>query len=499
MAGIAHQESQLYRDHDEPLAVEPSAIPHSGASTVGPRERNDNEVQLAHEEENRSNLCGEVTELEEEERRSDRTESAADEQEEIRSDISVSAREQDERGTDESESAAEEQETTVYDELRDWAIECNVPHKNVDKLLAILRRRLLPNLPKSAKTFLETDSCPYLINQTEYGQLVYFGIKGGLQACVIEALHTENKIFLQFNVDGMPIFKSSTKQFWPILCRVHCPQSDIYQPFVVACYCGDAKPHDLIDYFHEFIEEINELQRHGIIIDRKMYTVNIKCFICDSPARALLKRVKCHGGFSACERCTVHGERVKKNRGFCTIYPEVDKQRRTNESFRNLDDANHHNGISPLLDVDPPIDMVNDFLLDKLHLIDGGAMRKILEYWTTGNLKVRLGRRSKMEIDRRISCLKSQIPSEFQRKSRTINHLAKWKCTEFRLFLLYIGPIVLKNSLPCALYDHFLLLHVAARILCSEDWALRYNNYAKIYLEKYVLLRRDYTVLIHLV
>lgn len=196
---------------------------------------------------------------------------------------------------------------------------------------------------------------------------------------------------------------------------------------------------------------------------------------------------KCHGGYGACERCTVHGKRVKKNRGFCTVYPEVDKPLRTDESFRNLDDANHHNGISPLLDIDPPIDMVKHFLLDKLHLLDGGAMKKELEYWTAGDSKLRLNLRSKREVNRRIECLRSQIPMEFQRKPRSIRHVGKWKCTEFRLFILYIGPIVMKNILSKVVYEHFLLLHVAARILCSEDWAVKYNRFAKMYLERYVL------------
>lgn len=79
------------------------------------------------------------------------------------------------------------------------------------------------------------------------------------------------------------------------------------------------------------------------------------------------------------------------------------------------------------------------------------------------------------------------MPIEFQRKPRSIFVYLKWKATEFRFFLLYCGPIVLKDILPLKLYHHFLLLHVACRILCSDKLALTYNTIAKKYLEKFVL------------
>jgi len=51
-------------------------------------------------------------------------------------------------------------------------------------------------------------------------------------------------------------------------------------------------------------------------------------------------------------------------------------------------------------------------------------------------------------------------------------------------FLLYCGPIVLKNINPSKLYH--LLLHVACRIFCSDELAVTHNNVAKKYLEKFV-------------
>lgn len=88
--------------------------------------------------------------------------------------------------------------------------------------------------------------------------------------------------------------------------------------------------------------------------------------------------------------------------------------------------------------------------------------------------------------------LKSQIPADFQRSTRSVFEVAKWKATEFRFFLLYCGPIVLKNILPKKLYNHFLLFHIACRILCSNNLALKFNTQAKKYLQHFVQLARYY-------
>ncbi|CAD6222012.1 GSCOCG00005280001-RA-CDS, partial [Cotesia congregata] len=54
--------------------------------------------------------------------------------------------------------------------------------------------------------------------------------------------------------------------------------------------------------------------------------------------------------------------------------------------------------------------------------------------------------------------------------------------------LLYAGPIVLKIVLDTAMYKHFMLLHVACRILCSEELAVSNVDYADELLKKFFVL-----------
>lgn len=185
-------------------------------------------------------------------------------------------------------------ELEEVDKLRHWIINSNIPYTKTDKLLNILRPRLMPQLPKCTKTFIGSATLGYKIELMQdaddsLGEFVYLGIEKNLMNCFKSEMHADHKtIYLQFNIDGIPLFKSSAKQFWPILCRIHSTPM-IYDPFPVTIYSGNSKPKLLSEYLQKFVQEINILQVKGFIFENKTYVLKVKCFICDTPARAFLK------------------------------------------------------------------------------------------------------------------------------------------------------------------------------------------------------------------
>lgn len=387
-------------------------------------------------------------------------------------------------------------------QLREWAIKSNISQTHLSDLLVILNRRLLPELPNTAKTFLQTSQASYDIEEmedyaanSEPGQFVYFGIAQGLIKC-LAAFH-KNDIALIINIDGLPISKSGKKHFWPILCKIFY-DPDIYEPFAVAIYCGTSKPMHVDDYFADFIGELNILQEEGLVIGDKKFNVRLKAIVADTPARSMCKGTKGHGGYGACERCIVRGHGIKKSsikntakgtKTVCStkiVYPGVDHPKRSNESFRSRSDPEHHVGLSPLEEILPELNMITIFPLDFMHLVCVGGMKRLLDMLLSGPLKLRLSSRSRRELSRRMTCLTSQTPKEFQRKPQSTNYIARWKATEFKFFLLYCGPIVLRRLLSVKQYKHFLLLHVSMRILCSERLVMRYKDKARKYLEIFV-------------
>lgn len=85
------------------------------------------------------------------------------------------------------------------------------------------------------------------------------------------------------------------------------------------------------------------------------------------------------------------------------------------------------------------------------------------------------------ELDRRINSIRKWIPYEFDRKIRSIKYLEKYKAAEYKFFLLYCGPIVLKYVLDDFKYNHFLLLHVSYRLLSTKR-NNEFINYTREYL-----------------
>lgn len=69
------------------------------------------------------------------------------------------------------------------------------------------------------------------------------------------------------------------------------------------------------------------------------------------------------------------------------------------------------------------------------------------------------------------------VPNEFQRKVFDTDNVSHWKTTQYRFMLLYAGPIILEFVLDTNVYKHFLLLHVACRILCSAELVVEDVHY----------------------
>lgn len=167
-----------------------------------------------------------------------------------------------------SDLSSEDEEFDEIMQLREWAIKSNIPHIKLDSQLQILRRRLLPELPATAKSFLKTNSAEYNItkfnhdNGCNVGEFVYFGIAKHLERTVNPELHENEILHLKINIDELPLYNSSLQQFWPILRQLHF-EPEVYKPFPIAVYAGKEKPNDLIMYFDSFIVEINELLLKG--------------------------------------------------------------------------------------------------------------------------------------------------------------------------------------------------------------------------------------------
>lgn len=202
--------------------------------------------------------------------------------------------------------------TLVVSELRKWIIKSNIPRITVDSLLKIIRP-IIPEIPACVKTLLrlKPDLKFKIETYTDGSQFVYFGIEKNLQNIVNVDLHQDDTLFLQFHFDGLSLFRSSNTEFWPILGKIYMKgRPFIYKPFIVATNLSNGKPTCIQNYLKQYVDELSKLRKHGIKIENRVFKIHARIpFIGDKPARSFIKCVKGHGGFCACERCAVVGER----------------------------------------------------------------------------------------------------------------------------------------------------------------------------------------------
>lgn len=187
---------------------------------------------------------------------------------------------------------------------------------------------------------------------------------------------------LQLNFDGLPLFKSTSTQFWPILGML---QGYTKKPLLIGLFCGTSMPSSLAEYLHDLVQKLKTL-KSGFLYKQKTFFVNVLSVVCDSPARAFIRGVKSHNAYHGYDKCHQKGVR-KSNR---MTFPEVNARRRTNDTFRQAEDEEHHVHHSPLADVG--IDMVACFPYDYMHLVCLGVMKRLLDLWisTTGPLRCRI-------------------------------------------------------------------------------------------------------------
>lgn len=293
------------------------------------------------------------------------------------------------------------------------------------------------------------------------GEYIHFNLNDTLTRIIkVNKNYLSNPLKISFNIDGLPIFKDSNTQFWPILCQI---KQKKMKPFVIGIFCGESKPNTLEMFLEDFIADLNFLLHNGISHEGINFAIEVHSFVCDAPAKAYIKCHKSHGGYSSCDKCTEYGSYVD---GRVILPIKNNASKRTDLTFYEQTDETHHLGVSPLTDL--KIGLVSNFPIDYMHAVCLGVMRKLLNSWIGGNLKVRLSSLLVKTLSDQLLSLTSFIPAEINRKPRAIKDLARWKATEFRTFLLYLGPLVLKDILDIGVYENFLLFHCAISILCSN-------------------------------
>ena len=104
------------------------------------------------------------------------------------------------------------------------------------------------------------------------------------------------------------------------------------------------------------MSECKSLIKSGTSYTMHLLQFKTHAIISDAPARSFIKTVQGQASYSACERCTVPGVWNEK-----MTFPEFNAVKQMDVAFDEMQDADHHNGQSPMSELG--IGMVSQFVI----------------------------------------------------------------------------------------------------------------------------------------
>ncbi|XP_022160042.1 uncharacterized protein LOC111026297 [Myzus persicae] len=354
-----------------------------------------------------------------------------------------------------------------------WAITHNITHVALTDLLKRLSKfPEFKELPKNSRTLLKT---PLKTNVKEVGGGIYhhFGIEEELKDLIIYNKNIPAVLWLYVGIDGLPVTTNPPSQLWPILGYFANLPTKKPNIFIIGAYHGKTKPLDCNTFLFDFVRELKVLIIDGFFFDNKKIHVEIRALICDAPAKSFVLNTKGHTGKVSCVRCQNVGKWVTDR----VCFTEVGSPSRTHNDFMNYKDPIFHNGKTILTEL-PNFDLVKSIPFDYMHCVCIGVMKKLLLFWIGApkhKQNMSLPATLINALDIKLNQLSVYIPIEFQRRfsensrKHPLHDASRWKATELRQCLLYLGFIIFRNFLNDEVYDHFLELFVAIRILSTQS------------------------------
>ena len=301
-------------------------------------------------------------------------------------------------------------------------------------------------------------------------------------------LRDGNNLSLMWNVDGVPLFKSSKYSLWPMYLLINelpYKQRVLKENSILAgLWFGEEKPN-MSFYLKPIVEELITLESHGIEIRSPHISKPFICKAvllagsCDLPAKCLVLNSIQYNGYYGCAKCLQPGKTADTRHAH--VYPfnrtnPVGPKRTANE--HSVDAKEAHEGNKIVNGVKGPTwlmklqyyDIIAGTAVDYMHCALLGVMKYLLGLWFNSehNKENFYIGRSVLLVDKRLKEITP--PLVISRKPRAISeHFKYYKASELRSFLLYYSLPILFGILPLEYWDHFSLLSTSIYILLQSS------------------------------
>ncbi|XP_042150447.1 uncharacterized protein LOC121838324 [Ixodes scapularis] len=220
-------------------------------------------------------------------------------------------------------------------------------------------------------------------------------------------------------------------------------------------------------FLEPFVEVMNELSSVGVPWTDASGTQKVSrvfpgpCTV-DTVARCMLMNMTQFNGAFGCGWCEAEGEVVEKGRGHVRVYPAVVGTTRSHESFLHHSEKAEKQGApshgvkgASILFGLAFFNFASGFVVDYMHAVCSGFVRSTAFMWFKGRSGQHYHLGSFMsEIDMKLKAL--QPIWEISRLPRSLKDMKFWKSSEWRSWMLFYSPVVLKGFLPKKYFDNWL-------------------------------------------
>lgn len=368
---------------------------------------------------------------------------------------------------------------TLRDQLKKFTLKHNPSEELVGDLLSIMKDNGL-SIPKNTEELLHHRQS-FAIIPMSVGRYLNFGVKRSVVSYVQKIVDESNHWFMQvlfmdlafYVVKSEKVKGIQLPQYMIIMGKLSV---QLDEPFVIGIYQGTfPSPTIGNEILQPLVDELKTLESNKFEVDGRTYCISIRAVLCDPIANSLVTCTALPNSQFGCSKCNQRGQ-LQFNEGITSFPPTANlASMRTDDDFVYCLQNGHHVGVPSLRELD--LELKSQFVIDYKYVVCEGVMKRLMNLWLTGKLDYRLNKESVRRISAELLLMGSNCPQEFRQKPKSLNDLNQWDAYDWRQFLLYYSPIVLKNYLPQKYYIHFLYLHLAMRILISTELYVECSTY----------------------
>lgn len=279
----------------------------------------------------------------------------------------------------------------------------------------------------------------------------------------------QDDVTLTFNTDGVPLYDSSKVGIWPLLVMVNeIPYKQRIEKLMLAALWFGPKKPNMNCFLIPFVKTMNELSSTGVVWRDNSGVSHVSkaypgpCTV-DTIARRDVMNMTQFNGAQGCAWCEDEGKVMPKGKGTCRVYVPTGSapKLRTHDSF-----VSHARKARPgapscgvmgvsVLTLLTFFKFGTGFVVDYMHSVCLGFVKSTMTVWR----KSRKCRKFKFRthLDDANDCLLSLTGVwELSRLPRSLHESKYWKASDWRNWMLFYSPIVLKGRIPKPHYDHWM-------------------------------------------